>query len=77
MLRTLTTTEPKREDNVLAMIKEIDSNSVLPLNLSSNRGLPNIFTGTVAMPQQAHDLLMFRKIGSDDLVQFINHHILI
>ena len=32
MLRTLTTTEPKREDNVLAMIKEIDSNSVLPLN---------------------------------------------
>lgn len=35
----LTTTEPqitKREDNVLAVIKEIDSNSVLPLNLSSD-----------------------------------------
>ena len=75
----ITTTEPeitKREDNVLAIIKEIENNSVLPHNLLYKRGLLNVFTGTAATPQQAHDLLNFRKIGSDDLVQFISYHIL-
>ena len=72
-------TEPevrRREENVLAMIKEIDSSSALPHTVPSNRGLLNVFTGTAATPQQAHDLLNCRKIGSDDLVQFINHYIL-
>ena len=41
-----------------------------------NRGLLNVFTGTAATPQQAHDLFNFRKIGSDDLVQFRTYHIL-
>lgn len=75
----LTTTESeitKREDNIIAMIKEIENNIVLPHNISSNRGLLNVFTGTAATPQQAHDLLNFRNIGSEDLAQFINHHIL-
>jgi len=38
------------------MIKEIDSNSVLPFYLSYNRDLLNVFTNTVATPQQAHEI---------------------
>lgn len=56
----LTTTEPeitKREDNILAMVREIDSNTVLPHTISCNRGLLTAFTGTIATPQQTHDLL--------------------
>ena len=61
---------------MLAMIKEIENNSVLPHNVLYNRGLLNVFTGTAATPQQADDLLNYRKIRSDDLVQFITYHIL-
>ena len=55
---------------------EMENNSVLPHNVLYNRGLLNVFTVTAAIPQQAHDHLKFRKIGSEDLVQFITYHIL-
>ena len=41
------------EDNVLAMIKEMENNSALPHSVLYNRGLLNVFTGTAATPQQA------------------------
>ena len=72
-----TTPEVKeREDNITAMFKDMDCNSVLPHNISSNRGLGNIFSSKPATPEQAYDLLNFRKIGSNDLKLYIRHRIL-
>ncbi len=75
----LTTNEPEireREENTLSMLKDMDKSGLLPHNVLCNRGLRNVFTGTAATPEQAHDLLNFRKIGTEDLSHFITHHIL-
>lgn len=48
------------------MIKVIEDNQLLPV-VEQNRGLINAFSGEKANPQQTHDFLNFRKIGSDDL----------
>ena len=58
------------------MINEILCNGLLPHSLTANRGLVNVFSGLKASPEQSHDLLNFREIGTTDLVNYVNHHIL-
>ena len=41
-----------------------------------NRGLLNVFTGQVATPEQARDMLSFRCIGLEGFQQYINTQIL-
>ena len=55
-----------REENINAMINVIEDNQLLPV-VEQNRGLIYVFSGEKANPQQTHDFLNFRKIGSDDL----------
>ena len=64
-----------REENINAMIKAIEDYQLLPVKVP-NRGLINVFSGEKANLQQTHDLLNFRKIGSDDLSQFIKYFVL-
>ncbi len=66
----------QREDNIVQMIKEIQSKALLPSAVSTNRGLVNIFSGVQATREQAFDLLSFREIGSNELSNYINHYIL-
>jgi len=66
----------EREDNITAMFKETECKCVLPHNISSNRGLGNFFSSKAATPEQAYDLLNFRKIGSNDLKLYIQHRVL-
>lgn len=36
----------------------------------------NVFSGAKASPEQSCDMLNFRQIGSNELENYINHHIL-
>ena len=66
----------KREENINSMISAIEDSHLLPSELQKNRGLINAFSGKQANNQQAYDLLNFRKIGTDDLIQYVKHRIL-
>ena len=57
------------------MISAIEECHLLPSELPKNRGLVNAFSGKKSN-EQTYDLLNFRKIGNDDLMQFIKHRIL-
>ena len=60
----------EREGNITIMINEILCNGLLPHSLTANRGLVNVFSGLKASPEQSHDLLNFREIGTTDLVNY-------
>ena len=66
----------KREENISAMISAIEECHLFPSELCENRGLVNAFSGKKSNNEQTYDLLNFRKIGNDDLIQFIKHRIL-
>ena len=66
----------EREGNITIMINEILCNGLLPHSLTANRGLVNVFSGLKASPEQSHDLLNFREIGTTDLINYVNHRIL-
>ncbi len=67
----------KGEENVVAMITQIDKIGLFPGDkITKNRGLINAFSNIKATPEQSHDMLNFRKIGSCDLDNYINHFIL-
>ena len=66
----------KGEENILAMIREINKVESFPEGSIENRGLLNIFNNTKATAEQSHDMLHFREIGSSDLDNYINHNIL-
>ena len=72
----LTSEVKKREENINSMISAIEDSNLLPQEVHNNRGLVNYFSNKEATHQQAFDLLNFRKIGSDDLTQYIKHRIL-
>lgn len=65
----------KREENITAMLTEIQGKGLF-FSPTANRGLINIFSGVMASPEQCHDLLNFRKIGSNDLENYISHYLL-
>ena len=65
-----------RNENVSAMMKCIQEFNLLPPNIPSNRGLINVFSGTVATPEQRHDLLNFRTIGYNQMILYIKQRIL-
>ena len=66
----------KKMENVLQMCRQIDDKCLLPLNVPTNRGLINVFSGAQARPEQAHDLLTFRDVGTEDFFNFVRHRIL-
>ena len=66
----------EREDNIVAMLSEIQCKELLPGSISGNRGLVNIFSGVHATPEQRHDLLNIREIGCTNLTNYITHKIL-
>ena len=66
----------KAEENIHAIINNIEEMELFPACRSSNRGLVNVFSGQKATPEQAHDLLNFRRIGSEHLEQYIRVRIL-
>ena len=66
----------QREENIQAMMEEIDKACVFPQDVLANRGLVSVFTQTKASRELSFDLLNFREIGSNDLENFINHYFL-
>lgn len=46
------------------------------IQTSTNRGLINTFTNSLATPEQAHDMLAFRIIGEEALDHYITHAII-
>ena len=72
----LLTTNKKMNENFSSMLKTIQQFNLLPLNLTSNRGLINVFSAMAATPEQSHDLLSFRKIGHDNNMIYIKHRLL-
>lgn len=45
------------------MCAEVAAHNLFSIELQSNRGLVNVFTGKTATYQQSHDMLTFREIG--------------
>ena len=66
----------EREDNIIAMLHEIQTKALLPESVPANRGLVNIFSCLKATPEQSFDMLNFRQIGGNDLKNYISHYIL-
>lgn len=66
----------EREDNIIAMLHEIQNKELLPISVSGNRGLVNIFSGLKATPEQTFDMMNFRQIGHTNFINYINHSIL-
>ena len=66
----------EKEENIIAMIEKIDQKSLFPSSVTTNRGLVNVFSNLKATPEQSHDLLNFRTIGHDSLINYINHYLL-
>lgn len=60
----------KAEDNIQALIKNIDEMDLFPVCCPNNRGIINVFSGQKATPEQAQDLLSFRRIGSEHLQSY-------
>ena len=58
------------------MIEVIDEKGLFSVSEGQQRGLVNVFTGQTATPEQAQDLLNFRKFGNEDLEQYIKMQIL-
>ena len=69
--------QSKKEENITSMMTEISNKDLLPANLTTNRGLVNVFTEKKATPEQSFDMMNFREIGGKDLTNFVNHHILV
>ena len=61
-LTILLTTPHKPNINTMKMSSLIITNKLLD-EQSTNRGLLNVFTGQKATPEQANDMLSYRKIG--------------
>ena len=66
----------QREENIQAMMEEIDKACFFPPSVQENLGLLNAFNEAKATPEQSFDMLNFRDIGSHDLDNFINHFLL-
>ena len=66
----------KKMENVLQMYREIENKELLPITIPSDRGLVNVFSGAKAKPEQSHDLLTFRQVGTEDFLNFVQHRIL-
>ena len=58
------------------MRKEIQSKSLLPSEISTNRGLLNVFTGKAATPAQTKDLLTAREVGTTKYMNYVEYNIL-
>ena len=60
------------QQNIEAMKTLICQKALLATTTDSNRGLLNVFSVVVATPEQAHDLLTFRKVSLQDYEILVN-----
>ena len=58
------------------MYNKAMSNALLPVTVPNNRGLQNPFSAIIATPEQSHNLLNFRDIGTAEYEQYVKFHIL-
>ena len=65
----------KWEDNIASMRSLIKTHNLFKSN-TTNRGLLNVFSGIQATNEQTHDLVNDRKMGHEDYLNYITHHIL-
>ena len=63
------------KENIQKMCALISFNELVSIQ-QENRRLLNVFTGQVATPKQATDMLSFRCIGLEAFQQYINTQIL-
>ncbi len=71
-----TTSHTKRWDTNIATMRSVMSKHKMFTSPESNRGIVNVFTGQEATPEQRHDLLNARKLGTQHYENYITHHIL-
>lgn len=64
------------EENVQQIRRHIVQFALFTSKTEISRGLVNIFTGTHATLEQAHDMLNAKKVGQEKFKNYITHHIL-
>ncbi len=68
-LLTTRSSDKKTSSNIQAQIALIKSTKLLEPT-STNRGLINPFSNRIASPEQEHDLLQFRQIGTTEYIAY-------
>ena len=63
------------DQNIIVMLDYIEQNKMLPTS-SENLGLQNFLSHTPATPEQAHNLLNFRRIGQEEFETHVNYRTL-
>ena len=58
------------------MCEEVKKHKLLQLQLLTNRGIVNIFTGQMATREQAFNMLNYRQIGMKFFQSYVKYHIL-
>lgn len=66
----------RKEENITTMMENMNTNNMLSHLQESNRGLVNVFTSVVATPEQHHDIMNFREVGTEYFKHYINYYIL-
>ena len=66
----------RKEENIQVMSTEINEKNLFPLDISTNRGIINVFTSQLATTEQAHDLLNCHSIGEITISQTLSFVIL-
>lgn len=63
-------------ENITTMRQKIMSESLLPTETHTKRGVLNVFTGVPATPAQTKDLLSARKTGKEQYINYVEYNIL-
>ena len=58
------------------MCAEIKKHQLLQLQLTTNQGIINVFTGQTASREQTSDMLSCRQIGMESFQSYVQYHIL-
>ena len=66
-----TAKDEKRETNILTMLKVMKSNDMILL-----QRMWNVLEGKEATPEQAHDLLNFRRIGQEAFEKLVSYKVI-
>ena len=73
---TTTPDVKKREDNISTMMTTISEHELFAHNMTTNRGLLNVFTKEVATAEVHSDMMAFREVGIEYLKQYVHFHFL-
>ena len=65
-----------KKELIVAMVATIADQHLLPANITSDRGLVNVFNRQQANSEQPHDMLSLRKIGYEFTEVYSKHQII-